>query len=1588
MTRQHPHGSSENVLEYALLAVNHSRINCVQKNVPFEESYLIKKKKHDHLLDLKFCHLRRGSTPTDSSTSSVGEVSGEVGGGGEDGDAAAASPACQLGNLGGILPSCNRARGRGHSSAYFILRQWCEKLGTGDGPHREANQKRGDNLSDHEDEFNGGRKPSSRYERTNFPTSYVVIGTHQHGNSSTAAPCSYEEMTVEIPNYDVEVDGFYVQIHVDPNEKDIFILSCKELILIRKKKIKKNSPIRGEYLLHNRYMALPSKRKIIKAEWFHKSDHVVSLLTYEHVEASKICSLKFKSVLRLINVEGEAREEVKIVIPDVDIIHRKLRKENLEDIKKDLYKMGKINSSLHLVDAVSGKSGTEQMQTRSLPQYHDNNAERVESFPSHDKVNSPQGEDGQDRHTNMSSADTDGEGKKTSSSHPISSDLAMVSARSRTDLASDHVLMKEKKQLRKNKYKNLVVDYCFGAPSENIPWIETCVFVLLRDGLILIYTPIITSEWYVSYFLMHELNRIRQRGMEKCGGTNGEPFDGQPGDEERSDVQRGDGESLHEEYAEDFLAHYDHFRGVSVRQYRENDVWVSFDRRGKHAGGRTSWRSVGEGSVGEGSVAGTVRGGGRPNDRRAGAAFSYAPYVVNCLRSSTYRSIGLLYCNHLVFIAVSDKFGYVSFVLLNYFLTPHIVIPTPGQSETDSGNTLKRAMNFLSMKKKKQSFFFNIFNLNDNAIFENLTSAGLANLINRDRYDEYYRRVKNGSYEIASLMGKMSQRGAARECTREEEGNHRGGGGVSHVSGDVVQRGVVRGDVAEHGCLGTSLRRDPPNEQRESGANLGQIKIDVIKLTKPRTQKNKKKSLFKERFTKNSDNNEKEKYSHSPGFEYTSDGNITEQYDFFSCYEDEKEILEKQINDEVDLQCHPLSVLYFDSYYTGMSNVKMIVLNKHNLLCFNNEKVVHLHLVWLKFVSAIFSLIHLKNILSAKLIHEMCKNGLYMSTTIFKAPISFYQFDYYAYLLLDHTKRLNHDTFSGIFGGGSSVGGSVGNGTQRDGVHVIGRGETRDTAIQWEGAADNFDCLQSSALYDVQYVLHPVVVQESSNGGSSGSITPQGTDPPSDVYFIFTHYVNLDSQRKEKLFMSRNINFFTSSVYKKLFLIYDCFKFSIVRRKGNPNLSSQGTNRTHFLLREKRKCKPLCPIPRQARLRNFYITTQVMDDDSIDLNTYENMLSLYVNSRCNDYMNSLIKKSFIFYQGKGAPYNVLINRDARATGVTISRSGVHTTGSRKMITHMSSGIVGANYTPRLPYYNDSNYMGELTPRSAALIWDKHGVQNGKEECSYLTQGKFISNGRSATTVKQQLHSVGNQKGSILKGEDTPNAHSTEEIDFLKHIFVILHSNENDEGNDIHRKNPMCEESSPAACKKYNCGVGSITEEVNPEKLINDIKVHVLKGDSKKYDNVPCTMLLKKLIKVKNDYIHVKDYFLKKKKINLDSLPSDVKGKINFLEQVVLVYYFFLDLNFYYENKFEKIKKRIIHSLGVDVIHFVKSHASVQSMSKALIERNTTLVKDIELCYQKHQLIREKFNLLKKKIHLHSLVKQERFPAKWEALNAG
>lgn len=49
---------TENLLECSLVKFNKTRLNCVEKNVAYEEKYLNKKKHFDSLLDLKFCTIK------------------------------------------------------------------------------------------------------------------------------------------------------------------------------------------------------------------------------------------------------------------------------------------------------------------------------------------------------------------------------------------------------------------------------------------------------------------------------------------------------------------------------------------------------------------------------------------------------------------------------------------------------------------------------------------------------------------------------------------------------------------------------------------------------------------------------------------------------------------------------------------------------------------------------------------------------------------------------------------------------------------------------------------------------------------------------------------------------------------------------------------------------------------------------------------------------------------------------------------------------------------------------------------------------------------------------------------------------------------------------------------------------------------------------------------------------------------------------------------------------------------------------------------------------------------------------------------
>lgn len=86
----------------------------------------------------------------------------------------------------------------------------------------------------------------------------------------------------------------------------------------------------------------------------------------------------------------------------------------------------------------------------------------------------------------------------------------------------------------------------------------------------------------------------------------------------------------------------------------------------------------------------------------------------------------------------------------------------------------------------------------------------------------------------------------------------------------------------------------------------------------------------------------------------------------------------------------------------------------------------------------------------------------------------------------------------------------------------------------------------------------------------------------------------------------------------------------------------------------------------------------------------------------------------------------------------------------------------------------------------------------------------------------------------------------------------------------------------------------------------------------------------------------------------------------FVQNIIKHYYFFLGLNNYYENKFKKIQRRITEILSYKIIHFLKSHSHLQNVGKSIIQKNSDLVEDIKKCYEKQKLIKNKFNLLKKK----------------------
>ncbi|GAW82845.1 hypothetical protein, conserved [Plasmodium gonderi] len=1582
MKRHLQNEPSEHVLEYALLTINKNRINCVQKNIPYEESYLIKKKKYDNLLDLKFCHIRRKSNQNYSLDNTLSNIHCSNG-----------HTARSHENNGGIETNCNQWKGRNQSSAYFILRQWCQQQ-----PHHEErlceekDLKREDNFRVEVDKLNRENTPhgfSTPYGRNslyrtfhnrasshkgrgkNVPISYVVIGIHKHRNNTR---CSYEEMTVEMVNYNVEEDGFYVQIHVDASEKYMFLLSNNEIVLIRNINKEKNNFIQGEFILHNKLLNIPIKRKIMKTEWFPKSPNVISLLTYEQTEVYKFYPCKFRSVIRLINIKEEPHLEIKIVIPDIDIFHRKIRNENIENIKEELHKMREINSSLYLSNTgevqnmETDSNRILQMQGKNLNQHYNCSETWDQASSNHIVQNYHQGEHDKNSCEKMSKVYTNLELKKNSNTcHNRNEDLGVIYVRENTQ--SDHAKNEEKIYLsKKDKYKNLVVDYCFGSLSENILWVETCLFVLLKDGIILIYTPIITNECYISYSLFEEITRIQQLRIKKNKCTDGAYCDSK---------------SINEEYSEDFLSHYEYFKNISVTQYREKFVCIKFNEEKNNTHGDST------------RISSIDRNGDNPRGRTTQrrnmpshhtyTTFSYAPYVINCMKGSTYRCINLLYTNQLVFICVSDKFGYVSFIMLNYYITPSMSMSTAVSSdnttkEQPKESKFQKAINMLSHKKKKELFFFNIFNINENVIFEKMTLANLTNLINKDRYDEYYNRMNN-SYQVSFLRRKMAQRNASQKDSPGVQS--------THVRESVERENLEKGEAAE--------RDENSLENVKNGQTSGkkrQVRIEDNYLEEVhrktlnqiiKTERDdeidsichglsKKKSLYVEVLAKKNNREEEEKRKEKAknktnpihGKVCISDESDDKMEDFFSCYEDDKEIMEKEINEEINIQYNMLNVLLFDTYYTGMNNIRTIVLNSHNLLCFSFDKIILLHLVWIKFVNVIFYIIYLKNFLSAKLIHEMCKNGLYINTTIYKATISFYQFDYYTYLLFDHTKQLSYDSFVHLFSG--DIGSNL---TNKNSKCIT------DTQI-------NFDHFQSSILYKVQYILNPIIIEDE-------DVMFQGKKSQ-DVYFIFTHFINLDSQRKEKLFMSNNINFFTCSVYKNLFLIYDCFKLHIIK-KDIQNRDPDKRITTHLLVRGKNKnVKTFCPILRQSKLRNFYISTESVDDDSVDLKLYTNMLAFYINSRCNDYMNMLIKKNFIFYQGKLTLSNVMIiNRNGYSKGKNPLNNDASTGMDGKMIKYMHNDDSPVDISTQMTYLNDNRNMGKYNKRSSSRMWSEQDNEICKGNTGNMTSSRDIKKGLINPAVNYIYH-MKNEPDVHFKRNHNPNIlQESKEIEFLKHAFTILHINDkNDESLLENRNTRLNEEIISTVWKKYNsrrtnsCS-NSMIDQINPENLINDIKNHILRGDSNKNENVQCHLLVKKLIKIKNDYIHVKDYYLKKNNINLDMQPSDIKSKIYLLEKYIKLYYFFLDLNSYYENKFKKIKKRIIHSLAHNVIHFIKSHITIQNMSKALAEKNNILINDMNLCYQKQKLIQEKFTLLKKRVLLHNFLNSEQFRKKYTTL---
>ncbi|CRG95895.1 conserved Plasmodium protein, unknown function [Plasmodium gallinaceum] len=1524
---------SENILESSLFKINKNRFNSVQKNIPYEEKYLNKKKHFEHLLDLKFCTIKTRNIVADPNQ---------------------------------YISNDNDNLNNNEFCVYFILRQWSKF-------ENEYNKNKGENNS---------KKVKS----------YVVIGKHTHNNFK----CFYEEFQVEIINYNVETTGFFIQIHVNKNQNKIFLLSSKECALIRNKLIKNNF-VRAELLLQNKVLNISPKRKIIKAEWYNKSNNVIALLTYEKIASIKPYNCNFRAIIRLINTNSPISEEIKIIIPDSDILQNKINEdlnylksdnmeikekfveksdddkncsefnsfhknndaientresEYVEIIENNECKEGKNNPINNEVSNFNGNYFVDKYNENRCNMNYTNNVntlkyvEKIENTSNSDHFNIENynesncnghhysNNDNYNVAINDSNNNTNNDNDYNDTKNSVNSDninnninvnnnnnnnninvnnnnnnninvnnnnnnninvnnnnninvnnnnnrnntkikekiyhsqnseyIETSDSSENCDISlkkkyisdefdsilnyynddltnndfkekffSHSIDNKVKRSIsKKNKYKNLVVDFCFGSISENIIWIETCLFLLFKNGLILIYSPIITRKCYISYYLLHELNEIKKR-KDKCY-----------------------------EYKEDFLEYYDYFKNCSIIKYRSKYVCMNFKQKEEK--------------------------------------IYYLPYVINCLKNSFYNSINLIYYNNLVLICICDKFGYISFLLLNYYITPFISM--------DSKNKNK---NISSLEGKKEHFF-NIFNNNENVILKKMNLEKIKHLINKENYEQYYNKLGN-KYQINYILEKIDKQ---------------------------------------------NIRKYKYKNKMDKYINKEkQLTTNDDKVAKPLNHiQDKKKSSFKEMFVPYSN----ETYSNNKKFiDEKHNGDV-----FLSCYEDLNEMVQNEMDFEINIEFYLLNILFYDSYYTGMSNVRSIVLCNNNLLCFNNNKIIILNLIWLKLFHVVFYLLYLKNFLLAKLIYDFCINNLYMKTSIFKSKINFYEFDYYNYLLLDYTKQLCHHNFAKLF-------------------------KMEEKVLNDNYKEKNFNIYQSNLLYNVEYVLYPVTIED--------EYTMLDNNIKS-VYFIFTHYINLDCQRKEKLFMNESINYFTCAIYKKLFLIYDCFKLIL---SSNTDKIKRKDKKTEIQLIEKKNSNPFCILSKQTKLRNYIINSITLNDEEMENDIYKNMFSCYMKSLYRDYISELFKKNSIYYNRNLDIFNIL-----NYSGTT-KKNNVNNTICKindKTYTNCTEKLFKTsskkwyNYNNEINEYknrkyeesNDSSNGGYEDNDNSGMDRINYEInsckENTKDENMENESYKYNSKENYNIGEYTYMYNNKNETNKEFNGDDIipsnlnyefkdftnkfPNENCDSSIQLLRDTFVILDKSIiNDKFKDIKKdKNKLSKEIILKLKTLDN-------NQIDSNTIINDMKNYILTSDKEKYENVECIDLIKKLIKIKNDYIDVKDYYLKKNNININN-SFNSKDQIASLENILKCYYFFLGLNSYYEKKFKKIKNKIIKIMTYKVINLIEVNSNFQNTIKSINEKKLSLKKNIYMCNENQKLIKKKFNLLKKRIILYNQLNNE------------